>query len=243
MSRVRLLSVGFILALSAAAATGVAPPARPAPLQTIALSPVGIPDGLDDPGPVRALFDSLLAAELARAGFTVVPSHEAGGLWKRFVDSAGFTVVPSHEAGGLWKRFVDSVQGFYSALTGELVEEKYRAVMGGTLRELKDRFHADAWLRPEIDVVAVDFEGGKARWDGTDEGVGSGTSGTVPALSLAVVALDMDGKEIYTGRGGIQVLRKGFKDVSREKLFKDAKRNLKALHLAIDSLLVRRSPS
>ncbi len=225
MSRVRLFSVGFILALSAAAATGVAPPAPPAPpapLQTIALSPVEIPDGLDDPGPVRALFDSLLAAELARAGFTVVPSHEAGGLWKRFVDS---------------------VHGFYSALTGELVEEKYRAVMGGTLRELKDRFHADAWLRPEIDVVAVDFEGGKARWDGTDEGVGSGTSGTVPALSLAVVALDMDGKEIYTGRGGIQVLRKGFKDVSREKLFKDAKRNLKALHLAIDSLLVRRSPS
>ncbi len=218
MSYVRLVSVALTLALTVAAATGV----PPAALQTIALAPLETPDGLDNPEPVRALFDSLLTGELTRAGFTVVPSREAGAIWTRLVDS---------------------VQGFYSALTGELVEEKHGAVVNGTLRELKERFHTDVWLRPEIDVVAVDFEGGKARWDGTDEGVGSGTSGTVPALSLAVVALDMDGKTIYAGRGGIQVLRKGFKDVSRDKLFQDAKRNLKALHLAIDSLLLRRSPS
>jgi len=211
-SRVRLTCLTFTLALVAAAGSGVGA------IKIIAVSPVEIPDGLADPQPARALFDSLIAAELMRAGLTVVPAHEADVIWKRLVDS---------------------VQGFYSALTGELVETKYRAVMTGTPRELRDRFQVDAWLRPEVELLSVDFEGGKARWDGTSEGMGSGSSGSAPALSLVVSVLDAAGTEIYAGRGGIQVVRKGSKEVSRDKLFKDSKRNLQAVHLAIDSLLAR----
>ena len=214
MSRARVCCtcLALLLALAGARVRG------PSPLKTIALSPVRTPDGLDDPEPARALFDSLLAAELGRAGLTVIPPSETGAIWKRLVDS---------------------VQGFYSALTGELVQAKYAAVMTGTLRDLRERFHVDAWLRPSIQVIPVDFEGGKARWDGASEGVGSGTSGTVPALSLVVTVSDTAGTEIYAGRGGIQVLRKGSKVVPRDKLFKDTKRNLQALHLAIDSLIAR----
>ena len=210
--RVRLASLALTFAVAITAARSVVPP------KTIALSPTGLPDGIDDPEPVRALFDSLLAGELARAGVTVIPSAEAGAIWKRLVDS---------------------VQGFYSAITGERVESKYRTVVDGTRRELRDRWHADAWLRPRIEVFPVDFEDGKARWDGTSEGMGSGTSGTTPALSLVVSVSDTSGTEIYAGRGGIQVLRKGSKNISRDKLFKDSKRNLQALHLAIDSLVAR----
>jgi hypothetical protein len=214
MTRVRLVVLALTLALSAAAAMGVSSP------KTIAVSPLEIPDGLDNPEPVRTLFDSLIAAE---------------------VQGSGFTVVPSAETGAIWKRLVDSVHGFYSALTGELVRDKYTAVVSGTSRELQDRFHAEVWLRPRIDVVAVRFEGGKARWDGADEGVEGGANGTVPALSLVVFAANMGGEQLYQGRGGIQVLRKGsgLKEVPRDKLFKDTKRNLKALHLALDSLLDR----
>ena len=211
-SRVRRTYIVLTLAAAVAAAR------EAAPIKTIALSPTRLPDGLENPVPVQDLFDSLLAGELGRAGLTVIPSTEAGAIWKRLMDS---------------------VQGFYSAITGERVEAKYRAVMDGTRHELTGRFHADAWLRPRIEVIPVDFEGGKARWDGASEGMGSGSSGTVPALSLVVSVSDTSGTDIYSGRGGIQVLSKGSKNVSRDKLFKDSKRNLQALHFALDSLVAR----
>jgi len=210
------MHAGRVVCLSAAFV--IAGARRPSSITTVALSPVEVPEGLDNPEPVRAWFDSAITSELVRAGVTVVPSREAGAIWRRLVDS---------------------VHGFYSAFTGERVSEKYDAVVMGTLRELRVRFHADAWLRPSVAVVAVDFEGGKARWDGASEGVGGGTSGTVPALSLVITVSDTAGRDLYAGRGGIQVLRKGFKDVPRDKLFSDSKRNLQALHLAIDSLVAR----
>lgn len=212
MSLVRVAFLAVTIGLADAGAAG------PGPIRTIALSPVQTPDGLENPEPARALFDSLLTGELT---------------------SAGLTVIPSSHAGAIWKRLVDSVQGFYSAFTGERVEAKYRAVMTGTLGELRNRFHVDAWLQPSIEVVVVRFAGGEALWDGTSEGVGSGRSGTVPALSLVVTVSDTAGTEIYRGRGGIQVLRKGEKVIARDKLFKDRKRDLQALHAAIDTLVAR----
>jgi hypothetical protein len=214
MFRSRVRRTYIVLTLAAALASA----REAAPIKTIALSPTRLPDGLENPEPVQVLFDSLLAGELGRAGLTVIPSTEAGAIWKRLVDS---------------------VQGFYSAITGERVEAKYRAVMDGTRHGLTGRFHADAWLRPRIEVVPVDFEGGKARWDGASEGMGNGSSGTVPALSLVVSVSDTSGTDIYSGRGGIQVLSKGSKNVPRDKLFRDSKRNHQALHLAIDSLVAR----
>src|SRR2546425_630769 len=204
-----------VVSLAAIAIAGVATRHADA-IKTVALSPLDVPDGLENPEPVRALFDSLITSELVRAGLTVIPSREVGAVWRRLMDS---------------------VHGFYSPITGERVPEKYDAVRSGTLRDLKERFHADAWLRPRIQVVPVDYAGGKAFWDGASEGVGSGTSGTVAALTLVVALSDTTGSDVYIGRGGIQVLRKGSKEVSRDKLFKDTKRNLQALHLAVDSLI------
>ena len=206
-----------IVCLAVLAVAGVAT-RHAASIKTVALSPLDVPDGLENPEPVQALFDSLITSELVHAGLTVVPSREVGAIWRRLVDS---------------------VHGFYSPITGERVQEKYDAVRTGTLRDLKEHFHADAWLRPRIQVVSVDYTGGKAYWDGASEGAGSGTSGTVTALTLVVALCDTTGSDIYIGRGGIQVLRKGSKEVSRDKLFKDTKRNLQALHLAVDSLVAR----
>ena len=217
MSSARICSVWLALLLALVEAR-----VHPGPIKTIALSPVRVPDGLEDPEPASALYDSLLAAELGEAGLTVIPSREAGAIWRHFVDS---------------------VQGYYSALTGELVQAKYDAVMKGTRRALNERYRVDAWLRAAIQVVDVRFAGGEAIWDGTSEGMGGGSTGTVRALSLVVSVLDTAGTEIYTGRGGIQVLSKGSKAVSREKLFKDKKRNREALHLAIDSFIARAKAS
>src|SRR5205823_12172580 len=115
--RVRLASLALTFAVAITAARSVVPP------KTIALSPTGLPDGIDDPEPVRALFDSLLAGELAPAGLTVITSAEAGAIWKRLAES---------------------VRGFYSAITGERVEREYRTEVAGKRREPRESRHADA---------------------------------------------------------------------------------------------------
>jgi len=182
----------------------------------IALSPVATPYGLSDPAPVRAIFDSLITVALGKAGYRVVPASEAGALWRRLVDS---------------------VQGFYDPITGEIVEAKYRAVHDGVLRQLVARFGVQLWLRPSIEILHVDFEGGKVVWDETSERVG-GSGGSLPAFSLVVAVEDSAGVETASGRGGIQLAAKEpGKPVAREKLFRDDDRNRKAVERALAPLL------
>src|SRR5260370_34646282 len=72
-------------------------------------------------------------------------------------------------------------------------------------------------LHPQIVVVGADFNGGTAKWDGVEESYqsfgkkllaamfGVSTYGTSSALSLYVALEDMQGKEEYENRGGIQL--------------------------------------
>ncbi|HET7791574.1 MAG TPA: hypothetical protein VFK78_12340 [Gemmatimonadales bacterium] len=207
------------------------PPGRPprssspldrVPLRTVALAPVAIPEEIPDSARAQDAFERLLTDALQRAGVTVVPAHEAGVIWKRLVDSVG---------------------GFFSAFTGTLDDVKYNAVQNGTLRELRARFGADALIRPRIWIAMIPWRNGNAKWDGTSEGIGGGGSGTLPALTLYVAMYDVDGHEIYSGQGGIQVMMKTsllhrdeLHDLDPNKLLTDEGRNRKAVQLALDSL-------
>jgi hypothetical protein len=199
---------------------------RGAPVaRTIAVSPVELPNGLDSVESGRRLLDSLIVAHLV---------------------SSGFTVVSPIETGAIWKRLVDSVHGYYSAMTGELDRVKYAAVENGTLRALSDRFHADVWMRPWIEVVTVQFGCGsnlckEASWDGVNEDMKGAGSGTVPALSLVVNAITITGGQFYHGRAGIQVLRKGkkFQALPPDKILMDPERNMQAIHVALDPLVAQ----
>lgn len=188
--------------------------------RTIALHPLELPYGLENPAAIQATFDSLLASQLRAAGVTVVPSAEAGAIWRRLVDS---------------------VQGFYDPITGDTVAAEYSAVHIGTLRELVARFQATTWLRPRVEVVTVEWNRGKAEWDGVSEGVAPAGKGTIGALTLVISVEDTTGAVVTTGRGGLQVLGKfkgeRYERVPRERLFTDAKRNSKSVQLALAPLL------
>jgi hypothetical protein len=188
----------------------------------IALSPVAGVAAMPDSMAASARIEGLVAGRLAKAGFESVPAVEAGGIRRRLLDSVG---------------------GYYSRLTGEIVEEKYRAVEAGTLAALKEQFGADSWLRLELVAVPADFSGGKARWDGASEGVAPVGKGTVMALSLQGVLLQGYGDTLFAGRSGIQVLQK-VKDyqivpVPAAKLLADRDRVERAARMLVDSIRTR----
>ena len=211
-------------------------------VRTIALVSTEAPDGLDDPDPAQALFDSLLAAELQAAGFSVVSIAATGAIWERLVDSVG---------------------GYYDPFTGRKDTTRLNAVRRSWQHILRDTLGADAALFPRIVVVDAPVKDGKASWDGASQWVWSfgqtlhavvdaalsGLAGTQPAppseettlaLSLEVVIEGLDGEPMYENRGGIEVWAKPGRPVSRADLFQDMERNVKAVRVALGPILARR---
>src|SRR5437016_1294511 len=58
-------------------------------VKTIALAPITAPDELGGGDLKRGKFDTLLAAQLREAGFTVVPAEASAAIWKHVTDSLG----------------------------------------------------------------------------------------------------------------------------------------------------------
>lgn len=207
--------------------------------KTIALAPVCICTGdkIANPEPVIARYNSYLERELRAGGFHVVPAKESDAIWERISDSVG---------------------GFFNATTGARDSAKVHFARARAMRELHDRFGADGWLHPQIVVVGADFKGGTAKWDGVEESYqsfgkkllaalfGASTYGTSSALSLYVELEDMQGKDEYANRGGIQLLSKPggdkFYPVPRALLFVDLARDSAAVHIALAPLLTHGEP-
>lgn len=191
----------------------------------IALQPLDLPLEPGEAGVARAMLEREISARLAAAGYTVVDPADVGEAWERRLRDAG---------------------GFFDPLTGDTLLAKYRAVREGTMRELRDRFGATAWLRGRVETVLAPWRGGKAQWDGASESVAPVGEGRVPALSLAIAVEDSVGEIRAAGRGGLQVLAKvrggHYERVPAEKLFQDARRVARAVDLALGPLLGERRP-
>ena len=204
-------------------------------VRIIAITPLLLPGGMEDPEPVKAKFESLVEAKLRKAGFTVVPSREYDAIWKQTTEKLG---------------------GVFDPLTGKRDEAKFKTVREHTLRELGAKTKADAVLEQGISIVKANFAAPNAHWHGTSESVitggfwatffAGGSQGTVPALSLVVALLDIHGVEMYVNTGGIQVLAKlsgqNFVTVQRYELFTDDERNRQAVNLALDPLMGKTTP-
>jgi hypothetical protein len=201
-------------------------------IKTIALKGVTLPDGLSDlshPDEVRAIFDSLITAELKRSGFGVVPPQEFDQLWEQGADSLG---------------------GLFDTVTGKPDTTKTKALRGAVRHALKERFNADAVLHPGIRVVVASFNGATAVWDGVKQTMSKGlmgrlavsnASGRVRALSLVVFIDGEDDKDLYIDSGGLSVMAKvgaggKFVDFPVDSLFSNPERNAKAVRVALEGL-------
>jgi len=217
-------SVTLLLALAQVA--GAPSPVHQDEIRVIAVLPTGLPQDAPDSAAVRARFDSILASQLTRAGYNVLAPDRAQAVWQRLSDSA---------------------HGFFDARTGQVNRDKLYAVRAAAWRELHEGAQADLLLFPRIVVVFVEFNGGKATWDGMTEKVASSShSGTVPAASFMMYGTDSSGQTSYCGRGGIQLLAKGgfwsdkIKEVDPKKLFAQLERDSAAIHRALRPLVEHR---
>lgn len=201
-------------------------------IKTIARTPVFVPDGLQDPASVQARFESLIEAKLTEAGFTLVPSEEYDKIWERRTENIG---------------------GFFDPVTGKRDESKIEAVRKDCLRDLCTKFNADAVLYSEIRIVRANIAGQKALWHGTSEDFRTGGkllkfldtsmySGAAPALSLVITIRNVDDVCMYLNAGGIQLasrLERGeFVPVPRSQLFSNEERNIAAVNIALDPLVM-----
>jgi hypothetical protein len=204
-------------------------------INTIVLAPVYVPTDLENPEPVRAMFESMLEARLRAGGFSVVPCK---------------TVWQTRE------QVIEKLGGIYDPTTGKADKTKIEAVRVQMGREVCKKFKADALLYPRVVYVKANFSKNRAHWDGVDEYIGPGGtfgaigldiirqtwSGRVRALSFTVSIQDSDGVRMYLNRGGIQTLNKittygKYVPVAREELFADEERNNEAVEIAIGPLV------
>ena len=200
-------------------------------LHVIALAPVAVPNDLENPEPVRALFAGLVETKLRAAGLEVITPDRTGPVWDSIRALQG---------------------GLFDPTTGKLDAEKARQARQAYAGEMARRFNANAILYPSIVVVSARLDNSVAAWDGTQQGtaakklvhmlMGASHSGHVPALSLWVELAALDGRDLYEYGGGIQVLEKVGAlgkpvPVQRAELFKDQKRNEKAVSIALKPLL------
>ncbi len=200
-------------------------------IHTIALSPIILPDGLEEPDKVKEKFESLIDARLRELGFTVIPSKEYLAVWKQMTEQLG---------------------GYYDPVTGKRDETKYKAVRTHTLREMNTKLKADAILHSMVRVVQARFKNNTAAWDGVTENIqGSGWKaflagpqrGTIGALTLVVFIEDPNEVPMYSDGGGIQTVARlsgsTFTPIPQTDLFKDEQRNANSVKIALDALATK----
>jgi len=241
MKRNRLRLAAAALLFVAACATGpkVAEQADPWRIgkndflryaKTIGLADVYLPDGMQDPDPIKQNFSDVIEAQLRAEGYTVVRPQQYTTNWNRIIAEMG---------------------GIEDTLAIGQNPRKIAQAMVRTLDELEAGFDLDAVLIPSVVVAEAVFASGVAAWDGARQPIKSGGAiknfwagspeGTLGALSLTVTLVSPHGKTYFTNSGGIEVLSKlegkAFVLVPRSELFTDQARIDQAITLALKPLL------
>ena len=211
--------------------------------EIIALTPVSMPEEIRQQAAAAGEFDSLIAAVLTDAGYSLVSVDDYLAVWGHILDQMG---------------------GVSDPITGERDEAKFELARERLYLDLSEMYYADAVLYPEIWTVDAPFAEGVASWDGTSQAmvefgirvldfIGAILTrsesqlprGTVRALSLMVFMEDMNGVEVFSDAGGIELLEQVGTDpgslqvVPEEELFQDRERSRKAVDQALRRLVDR----
>ncbi len=173
-------------------------------IAAIAVAPVGPPPDVHVSAAAAARIDSVIEAELADAGFRVVPAVEYGRIWDRILRQMG---------------------GFFDPITGERDEQKFAAARRELLNELQGRFDTQVVMYADLQLVDAFVENGLAEWDGITQRIGRNNTvdvrfrqsfergefggrddGVVSAVSLLLALDGADGAELYRNFGGLEVV-------------------------------------
>lgn len=169
----------------------------------------------------------------------------------------GFKFVPGHLFDNAWNQAIYTYGDFYDPTSGKVDRRNWQAVMASTLASLKQTDEVDAVVFTDLIAHDAQHSGGMnhyARWYGVTrkpatQGAGSGVpvdfnwSQTIKAASLIVTIYDLDGRPLFSSRGGLDTLsaidmRKphlGF--VRRDKILKNNSFIEEGVQLALHPLV------
>lgn len=208
-----------------------------AAIKTVGMMPIRVPGYLPDVDGLARRYEAEVQARLKAAGFEVVGPDAMREINARLAKSMG---------------------GLYDPMTGEPSEEKVEAHAKFARTEYLSLHKVDGFLEMAIVQRVARSYGMTANWDGVKERV-TGQSGfksvmsraaaglgdgTVPALSFVAVLEDRDGKALYSGIGGLQLMsyiRMNWQvprhvDVDPKYLLTDPARDTRALAIVLDPL-------
>jgi hypothetical protein len=210
-------------------------------IKTIAVMPVAVTTVVPDADGVAARYESQIVARLTGAGFSVIPPSAMREIRERTKATLG---------------------GLYDPMTGEPIDERFKAFSEFSVNEYRATYKFDALLGSWIIVRSAEFSLNSASWDGIDDSTNgrsgweifwpfgaaaaaSDYSGRIPALSFGVRLQNPNGKILYVGVGGLQVLgylTAGWEPTRLGKIdpkliMTDPARDARALSLALDPLL------
>jgi hypothetical protein len=197
-------------------------------VMVIALTPI------EDPGHpkidlVRTQYEAQLTSALEAGGFKVTPSD----LYAKAYDTA-----------------IQEVHGIYDPFNGERIAANVERVQQIVYAKLHEERGVDAILAPAFESARAEYDGnGQATWDGTSESIfatvarwnGMAKTGVTPAISLTVKLTDSSGKQIYAGRGGVDLaalyINGGFEPRPQEQLLLDSTKQIQAVRIALSKLV------
>lgn len=233
------LSVGFALCLPGTARAGD-PKAFKVPsesflpgIRRIAIYPTLPVDAPQRPRAQRT-FDSLLVAALADFGWQVLPPWEV-----EIHRTAARDSMDADLPGGPRQLIAVRRDSVRTAMLNDEVR-----------RRIREAFRPDATVQGAIYSIDARVIENVATWAGTQQTLPeSGSkkrrgkeklSGTIPALCFAVFFADLDGRDLYSWLGGIEVLGmiegESVVSVPADRVLMDAKRNQAAVDLALAPL-------
>jgi hypothetical protein len=197
-------------------------------VMVIALAPIGDP-GHPKIDLVRTQYEAQLTSALEAGGFKVAPSD----LYAKAYDIA-----------------IQEVHGIYDPISGERIAANVDRVQQMVYARLHEEQGVDAILAPAFETARATYDGnGQATWDGTSESIfatvarwnGIAKTGVTPAISLTVKLTDSSGKQIYAGRGGVDLLalyiNGGFAARPQEQLLLDSTKQIQAVRIALSKLV------
>jgi hypothetical protein len=195
---------------------------------TIALRPIPDP-GHPKVDQVRSQYEAQLASALQTGGFKVMPSE----VYAKAFDAA-----------------VHEVNGIYDRITGEQIAANFERAQQIVYRKLREEQGVDAILDASFDATRAPYDKkGQATWDGAVESIfvsnvgfeGKPNTGVTNGVSLAVKLIDSSGKQLYEGRGGVELTSHysgdRFRSRPREELLLDSAKTIQAVRIALSKLV------
>jgi hypothetical protein len=178
-----------------------------------------------------------------------------------WLTKANMAAVPSSAYAEIEARLMKEAGGWFDPLNGEVIAAKRQSIRAKAQAEFVASHELNGLLELRVDVIGARMFEQKARWHGVTEGArvpsnrgklmqafldhSATVSGSLPALSVAAILSDANGKQLYGRYGGLQLMSlyqddpvTEFFDVDPGFLFSDPVRNERAIRLALRPLVM-----